>query len=333
MKKAALAFAVLAVAIVAVAGGGFAWGKSVSAARLARSYVVHQVDFPIPFPLSPAELDALRAERADGGAEDPLAGVDLTALATARAIARGQHLAEARYACVECHGPQFSGGTMIDAPVMGVLKGKNLTSGQGGVVSDYRPADWDRLVRHGVKRSGLPTPMPSEDYAAMSDRELSDLISYIRSLPPVDNTVPDPTFGPVGTMLLASNTIRLSAEHIEHQAPHLVEPPTEDSPGFGKHLVTVCIGCHNPQFTGGPVPGGDPAWPPALNLTPHADGLAGWTYEDFVKAMREGKRKNGAELRVPMKNMVVYAKHITEPELKAMWAYLQSLPPLPTPAK
>ena len=46
--------------------------------------------------------------------------------------------------------------------------------------------------------------MPSDDFAGMSDPELSDFVAYIRSVPPVDNTVPSRTFEPVGTLLLAS---------------------------------------------------------------------------------------------------------------------------------
>lgn len=338
IKKLGIGLGVVVIAVGGAAAGGLAWGKSKTAERLAKPYDVHTVDFPIPFPLTAAELEALRTERAaaasaDAGTDDVLAGVDLAALAQERAIARGKHLVEARYVCIECHGKDFSGGTMLDAPPMGVLKGKNLTSGKGGVVANYKATDWDRMVRHGVKPSGLPTVMPSEDFGAMSDRELSDLISYIRSAPPVDNTVPDVTFGPVGTMLMATGAIRISAEHLSHQSPHAVEPPQETSPEFGKHLVMICTGCHNPQLTGGPIVGGDPAWPPARNLTPHADGLAGWTYEDFSRALREGKRKNGEELQVPMKNMIAYAKNITEPEMKAMWSHLQSLPPLPNAPK
>lgn len=337
-KKVLLALGALLVVTLVVAAGTFVWAKNRLSAVFSTKYEVHQADFPIPFPLTEQELKDLAAERAtppdaDGGVVDPLAGVDLAALAKERAIARGKHLAESRYACSECHGANFGGGTMIDAPPIGTLKGKNLTSGQGGVVAKYTASDWDRMVRHGVKPDGTATVMPSMDYREMSDRELSDLVAFIQSLPPVDGVVPEVTFGPVGTMLIATGKILISAQFLPHQVKHAVEPPAEASPEFGKHLAAVCVGCHNAELTGGPIVGGDPSWPPALNLTSHADGLAGWTYEDFVKAMREGKRKNGQDLRPPMASMKLYAQNITEPELKAMWGYLQSLPPKPTPSK
>ena len=90
------------------------------------------------------------------------------------AIARGKHLVEARYGCMACHGANLGGGTMIDDPAIGSVLGPNLTPGKGGRCADYSMADWDRVVRHGVKRDGTATLMPSEDFFKMSDAELSD---------------------------------------------------------------------------------------------------------------------------------------------------------------
>src|SRR5690349_2943947 len=74
-------------------------------------WTTHDASFPIPFPLSAAEIEALRAERVAAGASaaDPLAGVDLQAAALARAIARGEHLVTTRVSCGACHGTDFGG--------------------------------------------------------------------------------------------------------------------------------------------------------------------------------------------------------------------------------
>ncbi len=330
IKKVGLGLGALVVVAGVGAGGTLAWAKSTAHERLAKKPQVHSVEFPIPFPLAEGELAALRAERTSAetpeGA-DVLAGVDLDALAKERAAARGKYLVEARYVCIECHGSNFGGGTMVDDPAIGTLRGRNLTSGKGGVTGQYQPRDWDRMVRHGIKPDGTLTTMPSEDYVAMTDRELSDIVSYIRSLPPVDADVPPPTFGPIGYLLTATGKLPLSGERVPHEAPHAVEPPAETSPEFGKHVTQVCAGCHNPQFTGGPIIGGPPDWPPAKNLTPHASGLAGWTYADFERAMRQGLGKDGQPLRPPMSTMPTYAKKLTDRELQAMFDFLQSLPP------
>jgi cytochrome c553 len=67
-----------------------------------------------------------------------------------------------------------------------------------------------------------------------------------------------------------------------------------------------------------------------MNLTPHAEGLAGWSYENFVAAVRQGVRKDGTPLRSPMSMMLPYAQKMEDDELKALWAYLQSVPAKPT---
>lgn len=340
-KKAGLGTGAALVVGGVVAGGALTWAKSTAAERLHRRFETHRVELPVPFPLGADELEALRAERRaalapDAPADaDALAGVDLGALATERAITRGRHLAEARYGCADCHGKDFGGGTMIDAPAMGVLLGKNLTRGKGSAVADYTLADWDRLVRHGVKRDGTPTVMPAVDFFRMSDRELSDLITYLRALPPVDREVPEPVFGPVGYFLMATGKILLPAELLEsHQAPHAVEPPAEaPTATFGRHLAQTCVGCHGLELAGGPIPGGDPSWPPARNLTPHADGLAGWSYQDFVKAMRQGVRRDGTPMQAPMSFITEYGKKMRDVELEALWAHLQAAPAKPSPAK
>lgn len=330
--------------VVLGAGGGFLWAQGAAGERLARSYETHRVDFPVPFPLSEEEVAALRAEKAaalppadpstDPAAPpvDPLAGVDLDAIARERAMERGRHLVEARYACVECHGKDYGGGTMIDAPPIGKILGRNITAGKGGVVATYTVADWDRIVRHGVKPDGHPAAMPSGDFFGMSDRELSDIITFVTAQPAVDKEVPPPTLGPVGTFLMATGEIRLSAEELpDHQRAHPVDPPTaEPTATFGKHLAQVCTGCHRPDFSGGPIPGGDPSWPPARNITPHAEGLPDYTFAEFEALIREGKGRSGQLVKAPMAGIAAYGKNMTEVEVKALYEYLVSVPPKPT---
>ncbi len=338
LKKLMKVLLALVALLVLSGGGSLMWANSAAAARLSATYETHRVDFPIPFLLTEGEIEALRAEKMKGLAADVpsdgdvLAGVDLTAIARERAIARGKHLVEARYACIECHGNDYGGGTMIDAPPIGHLFGVNLTSGKGGQVANFTASDWDRIVRHGVRPNGQPSPMPSVDFASMSDQELSDIVTFIQSRPPVDREMPRAKLGPLGAFLVATKEIVLTAENLDHQKHHLKTPPLEnDVLGFGQHLVQVCTGCHRTDLSGGPIAGGDPSWAPAANLTPH--GLSGWTYDDFVKALKEAKSKDGRALRSPMSAMTTYAANISESEMKAMWAYLQTVPKKEQPGK
>jgi mono/diheme cytochrome c family protein len=246
------------------------------------------------------------------------------------AVERGKHLVTARYGCAACHGQNLAGGTMIDDPAIGSLLGPNLTSGRGSRTQGYTMADWDRIVRHGVKPDGTAATMPSEDFFKMSDAELSDVVAYVRSVPPVDNVVPAPRLGPLGKVLLALGKLPISAEH-QSTAPHPSVPPASaDSVEFGAHLAAICTTCHRQNLAGGPMAFGPPDWPAAANLTRDAAGLAKWSFEDFDRALTTGVGKDGHRLRVPMADVIVSTKAMEPTERKALFTYLESLAPTPT---
>lgn len=339
-RKVAIGVGGLLGLVVVLGGGAYVWASSATSAKLASVYEIHRADFPIPFPLSDEEVAELRAERlasgvtgANGNASsaEPLAELDVNAIATERAIARGEHLLKTFYACAECHGTDFGGGVMVDDPAIGRILGPNLTLGDGSRTINYTAAGWDRIVRHGVKPDGKGSPMPSVDYFNMLGRELSDVVTYIRSLAPVNKQVPPVSFGPLGKMLIATGQLPFSVDvhPTEHDIAHAAHPPQALADAtFGKHLAQTCSGCHGPNLTGGPIVGGPPDWPPAANLT--QAGLAGWSYDDFVRAMKEGTSKNGVALRLPMSDMTRFAANMTDIELQAPWAYLKELSPQPT---
>lgn len=307
----------VAVAVVLIVVGVYTWASMVSSRTLSRTIASHSVTFPIPFPIDANDPDAVALD--DDARQQ---------LALTRARERGKHLIESRYACIECHGENFGGGVMVDAFPLGSLLGPNLTSGRGSRTTDYTPADWDRIVRHGIRRDGRPALMPSEDFVLMSDQELSDVIAYVQSVPPVDNEVPESSLGPLGKYLVASGALPISADRIApHDASHReFPPPAAASAEFGQHLAGVCTGCHRADFSGGPIVGGDPSWPPARNLTPHADALGTWTYEQFVRAMIESVRPDGTAIQAPMTLIAPYAQRMADVEMEALWLYLQSLP-------
>ncbi|NLE48165.1 MAG: cytochrome c [Sandaracinaceae bacterium] len=316
MKKVLIRIAASLALLVLLAGAAFAYASHRAGSILGHSYAAHEVDFPVPMPMSPDEIPE---------------GEDPDAFALASAIERGRHLVRARYACADCHGEDLSGGVMIDDPAMGRLLGPNLTSGKGSIVSDYTPSDWDRLVRHGIRPDGRPALMPSEDFMAMSDRELSDLVAYIGSLPPIDNEVPPSALGPVGRVLVALGKFPLSARMIpDHDRPHRVEPPEAAvTLEFGQHLAQVCTGCHRQNFEGGAIVQGPPDWPAATNLTLHEDGLAGYDLETFRRVMREGIRPDGEPVRAPMDIASILGANMTDIEIEALWLFFSSLTPIP----
>jgi mono/diheme cytochrome c family protein len=332
--------------LVAVAVGSLiGWGLRARNAKMSHLYTPHTIQLQVPHPLSDAEVGVLRDERRAaleaageptmdelGEEIDVLADVDLPAIALARATARGKHLVSSRYFCGECHGKDFSGGVMIDASAMGRWFGPNLTGGQGSAVLDYDHNDWDNIVRHGVRKDGTAAVMPSDDFVGMSDQELADIIVYVQSFPSVDNETPKRTFGPVSTMLLATGNLNTAASRYADLDVHLTTPPeSAETVEFGAHLAQTCTGCHRSGLNGGPIPGGDPAWAPATNLTPVEGGIvAGYGYDDFQKVMREGTKPDGNMVALPMSLLPQYTSTMTDTEVKALWAYIQALEAQPT---
>jgi len=102
----------------------------------------------------------------------------------------------------------------------------------------------------------------------------------------------------------------------------------------GEYVATAggCVACHTAdgkeavRFAGGhalKTPFGTFYGP---NITPHLQaGIGNWTEADFVRAMREGVRPDGAHY-FPAFPYPSYTK-IADKDLSDLWAYLRSLPP------
>jgi cytochrome c1 len=221
---------------------------------------------------------------------------------------------------------------MIDAPPIAVLKGYNLTTGSGGRTAEWTAADWDRKVRHGVDKEGHGGFMPSDDFVGMSDQELADIVTYIRSFPPVDRENPAPTYGPMGKFLITQGKLPMPAERFAANTEHSAMPPAAAANvDFGKHMAQICTGCHRANFEGGMHPAAPPGWAAAANLTSGPGGaLPQYDVEKFKRVMREGIKANGEKAKIPMGDMPKYAAGMTDTELEALFMYLQSLPPVPT---
>jgi cytochrome c553 len=326
MRKLLKIFAWGLCVLLVLALGAVGVARVIAGQKYNKQWTTHEVSFPIPFPLSPAELETLRAERVAGGAPaaDPRDGADLDRAALSHAIARGQHLVKTRVGCEGCHGADLGGKVLIDQAVVGYWAAPNLTSGAGSITRGFSAADWDRAVRHGVRHTGQSSSMPTTEFVNLSDHELSDIVAYIHSRPPVDRTTKPISIGPVFSFVVGFGSDALAAFAIDHTKPHPTEPPVEvASVELGEHIAQVCRGCHGERLSGGKV-AGDPNMPIVANLTPHETGLSGWTEADFVRALREGKRKDGTDI-LPQMPWRAYGQ-MKDVELKALWAYLQTVP-------
>ena len=248
----------------------------------------------------------------------------------AEAVARGEHWVMAE--CIGCHGHDLSGGPFFDAP-FGYIDAKNLTSGNGGVGSEFTDEDWIRALRHGVGSEGDSLLiMPAQFFRHFSDEDLGEIIAYLKTLPPIDNETREPSFNPLGKALMGAGAFGDSvvvAEYVlDHPLENISYPPAGVSAEYGEYLVNVsgCRDCHGPALSGGKS--ADPSAINAPNLTPGGE-LVAWEEADFIKAIREGEAKSGHKLD-PAQMPWEHYKFFSDDELKALWAYLQSLPKLAT---
>jgi mono/diheme cytochrome c family protein len=244
------------------------------------------------------------------------------------AITYGEHIAKIR-GCKGCHGQDLSGEIEFDDPLVGVIANANLTAGRGSEVIDYTTEDWVRAIRHGVGPDGKPLLiMPSQQHHVMSDEDLGALLSYIQSLPPVDNELPELSVYLLPRLMyvLGPMDFLVPAELIDHDAPRPPAPERGVTVEYGAYLAGLCSICHGSGFSGGPIPGTPPDDPPPLNLTP-AGELRDWSFEDFLTAMRIGRTPSGRQLNdfyMPYQSLF---GDMTDQEWEAIWLYLQTLPP------
>jgi mono/diheme cytochrome c family protein len=244
-------------------------------------------------------------------------------------VERGQHLVTAHVKCVDCHGDNLGGKIFIDAPPFLII-GPNLTDGQGGIKASLRDEDWIRAVRHGVGRDGRALLfMPTEEYIHLTERDLGDIIAYVKSVPPVDNTQARSHLRPLGRVLLVAGQLPPpAAATIDHATPFPTPVPEGVTVEYGRYLATIggCVGCHGPGLSGGRIPGVPPDFPPASNITP-SGAIGQWSEADFFRVLREGKRPNGVDVN-PLMPWMATAK-LTDDEIRALWTFLRSVPSKP----
>ena len=187
--------------------------------------------------------------------------------------------------------------------------------------ASHTDLDYVRAIRHGIDHDGTALLiMPSNFFHNFSDADLGAIITYIRSVPPVDNELPGSTLGPFGRFFLLIGAPFLAANEIDHTAPRPTVPEHGVTAEYGKYLAVVCTACHGDDLASG---SGEFAGP---NITP-AGQIGKWSEAQFITTMRSGTTPEGEDLdpeEMPWKR---FAK-MTDDELKAVWLYLESVPPV-----
>lgn len=257
------------------------------------------------------------------------------------AVARGKHLMLSVAHCTDCHSklnadsminlgqdPVLHGGVAFDLPV-GTIYSANITSDSAFGIGRFTDEEIARALRYGVHPDGTAVYdfMPFHN---MTDADLSDVLSYLRTQKPVAIKKPDNQLNLAGNLVKA-----FLIKPVGPSEPIAAKVKPDTTAAYGKYLVLNvgnCKGCHTQrtlsgEYTGELLAGGGPMGhglvPP--NLTPDSSGrLFGWTQEMFVNRFRMGKLNPYSEM--PWQSF----KRMSDDELKAIFKYLRTVKPAKT---
>ena len=111
-----------------------------------------------------------------------------------RKARRGYYLATIGH-CMECHSPREKGVSQVQKEMgvgkhpfkgpWGVSTSRNITSDKEKGLGTWTDAEIKRAIATGVSKNGdkLKPPMGFAAYARMTDKDMSDLIAYLRTVP------------------------------------------------------------------------------------------------------------------------------------------------------
>jgi mono/diheme cytochrome c family protein len=222
--------------------------------------------------------------------------------------------------CGHCHLEDLAGKPLLNDPQVGYLPSPNLTPGKGSVTQAYRDEDWVRTLRHGVSPDGRPlVAMPSQNYYYMNDKDLGQLIAYLKTLPPVDREMGPQAMSFGGKALLAAGAFGgsiLPAEVIDHAGPRPASAAPEAGAQYGAYLARLegCHDCHGEGLVGGNSP--EPGSPFAPNLT-KSGPVGHWSRQMFLTTVRTRE-----SIFMPWDSLDA----LSDQQLEAIYLYLQSLP-------
>ncbi len=268
-------------------------------------------------------------------------------------VARGKALASMLF-CVQCH---------VD-PATGVMSGKrldeipaflspkpysaNITRHPEKGIGNWSDGELAVYLRTGIDRQGRLAPPWMPRVHNLADEDLYDLIAFLRSDEPlVRPNIDGPGRGSLS--ILGRVLFRYTLRPPVYPKTPIIAPDISDRVEYGRYVVqakATCFRCHSASFTkldhehpersagylgGGNAladAGGEPIFSPNITLDDDT-GLGRWSEAEFVRAVREGIDRHGKPLRGPMQ---LYPE-LSEDEVKAVFSYLHTVPPLHKPRK
>jgi mono/diheme cytochrome c family protein len=254
------------------------------------------------------------------------------------AVMSGKELAQGLAACGFCHGQLASAqsplvGGRIIYDKYGQVTAPNITGSVSGV-GTWTTNQLVRAIRAGVgKDEALLSPEVHRGFEWMADEDVLSIVSYLRSLPPVDNTVERRSVS-----FIDRNTTGFfdRAQEVRGYVAR-IQPRFEIA--YGEYLATRvarCQSCHNgpstllteeQPFAGGKTIVTESGERIAPGITgAEVDGLGNWSEQEIVHYLQSGETPEGRAID-PEFCPVEFYRNAAPADLKAIAHFLKAVQP------
>lgn len=258
-------------------------------------------------------------------------------------IERGQKIANV--VCKECHrgiDGKMSGSMRTDLPqLFGEIASLNITQDPVHGIGEWTDGEIYYFLRTGIRKNGKWAPPFMPKYTNMADEDIKSIIAWLRS--------DDPTLQPSEKEYPANkyNFMVKFLSNTAFSAPPLAPnpiplPDTSNQLALGRYLADAvfdCYACHSGDLTkldinkpsnsfryyggGNLMQNLEGEIVPTANLTMHPEtGIGKWTEQQFIDAVKYGKKPSGGALAYPMPPHAT----LTDREVGAIYAYLKTVP-------
>ena len=261
-------------------------------------------------------------------------------------VANGEYLFWAG-GCESCHATadasgddllKLGGGQALDTP-FGIFHVPNISPDEETGIGSWSTLDFVNSMKFGTGKGGehLYPAFPYTSYQHMTVTDIIDMKAFLDTLEPVSNVVPGHELGFPFSFRRGLGLWQLLYVDGQTFEP---DPGVSDQINRGGYLVNGpghCGECHTPRneiggpiaslaLSGAPDPEGDGFVP---NITPDDEtGIGSWSESDLVTMFQTGFTPEfdsvGGTMAAVQRNMA----KLSEDDLRAMAAYLKSLPPI-----
>jgi mono/diheme cytochrome c family protein len=237
--------------------------------------------------------------------------------------------------CASCHGADLAGGHEMSTP-FGTFRVPNITPHPAAGIGGWTLTDFANAMRRGVAPDGRHyyPAFPYTSYIRMNDQDLVDLKAWLDGFAPVANRVADHDLAFPWNL---RRGIGLWKRLYLRPGWVLAEAADADVQR-GRYLVEAlghCGECHTPRdafggldesawLAGAPEPAGEGRVP---DITPHADGLGGWSARDIAYYLKSGFTPDFDTVGGSMVEVQENLARLGDADRAAIAAYLKAVPP------